>query len=345
MRSTTVLSGGLALAMLACTSEQTPTAPDASGNQAAAAPSLALASNTWIAKAPIPGDRLHGLSAGVAPNSAGRSIVYVFGGNDGGPGTTFPVQAYDVATNTWTTKAPRTYMTRLNGVGKIGSRLYFSGGFQYASADELSAELYAYDPAADRLIRKRDMPKYTADGVTGVIGGKLYVIPGTCSVVWPSPADCQVEAIRELYRYDPATNAWTKVARSLHFHERGAGGVINGKFYVVGGFTNAHTPTAALDVYDPGTNTWSTLAPVPTPGRIIGAVLGGGLFVIAGSGSERRAYAYNPGTNRWKIRAAPEWDHDAVVRITLDGRPHLLAVGGSHGPDFDIPNDSELYRP
>jgi len=164
MRSITVLSVGLALAMLACTSEQTPTEPGTPGNQAPAAPALALASNTWTAKAPIPGDRLYGLSAGVAPNSAGRSIVYVVGGHDGGPGTTFPIQAYDVATNTWTTKAPRTYRTRLNGVGKIGSRLYFSGGFQYASADELSAELYAYDPAADRLIRKRDMPKYTADG-------------------------------------------------------------------------------------------------------------------------------------------------------------------------------------
>jgi len=283
MRSITVLSVGLALAMLACTSEQTPTEPGTPGNQAPAAPALALASNTWTAKAPIPGDRLYGLSAGVAPNSAGRSIVYVVGGHDGGPGTTFPIQAYDVATNTWTTKAPRTYRTRLNGVGKIGSRLYFSGGFQYGSVDEYSAELYAYDPAADRLIRKRDMPKHTAEGVTGVIGGKLYVMPGTCSgELWPYPGYCQVEPIRELYRYDPATNVWTKLARSPHFHKHGAGGVINGKFYVVGGLTNGYTPAAYLDVYDPATNTWSTLAPVPTAGRVIGAVLGGKLFVIAG---------------------------------------------------------------
>ena len=147
-----------------------------------------------------------------------------------------------------------------------------------------------------------------------------------------------------LYRYDPASNAWTKVARCPHFHKNGAGGVINGKFYVAGGFDN-FDGVAYLDVYDPATNAWSTLAPVPQAGHLIGAVLGGKLFVIVGSGTERRAYAYDPGTNTWKTRAAPRWDHDELVRVTLDGRPHLLAVGGLHGSTSSIPNDTELYTP
>jgi N-acetylneuraminic acid mutarotase len=336
------------LALAACGESPSPTQPETAGDLAPPAPLLALASNTWTAKAPMPGYR-SGVSAGVAPDSAGRSIVYVFGGQDDQGGTKWNIQAYDVATNTWTGKAQTTYRTRLNGVGRIGSRLYFSGGFQFHDeGDPYSAELYAYDPAGDRLTRKRDMPKYTADGVTGVIGGKLYVIPGTCSGGhWPYPGSCEYEPIRQLYRYDPATNAWTKLARSPHFHKRGARGVINGKFYVAGGLTNGYTPAADLDVYDPATNTWRTLAPVPMAGPLIGAALGGRLFVIGRSGGERRAYAYDPGTNTWKIRAAPKWDHDAVVQVTLDGRPHLLAVGGVHGP-YDIipiPNDSELYTP
>ncbi len=102
MRSTTVLSGGLALAMLACTSE--PTGPDTPGNPSPAAPSFVLASNTWTLKAPMPGIRA-GVSAGVAPDPAGRSVVYVFGGQDGEGGTEWHIQAYDVATNTWTVKA------------------------------------------------------------------------------------------------------------------------------------------------------------------------------------------------------------------------------------------------
>jgi hypothetical protein len=344
MRSNSVPPASLVLALLACTSEQTPTEPDGPGDQAPAAPSVALASNRWTAKAPLPSPvPRSGVSAGVAPNSAGQSVVYVLGGHDGDGGSTWQIQAYNVTTDTWTAKASSPYRTRYNGVGKIGSRLYFSGGFAYHGAG-YSAELFAYDPAADRLIRKRDMPKYTADGVTGVIDGKLYVIPGTCSGEgWPYPGHCEVERIRELYRYNPATNAWTKLARCPHFHRSGTGGVINGKFYVVGGFNN-FDGLAYLNVYDPATNTWRTRAPLPTAGRVIGAVLQNKLFVVAGSGTGRRAYSYDPGTNTWKTRAAPQWDHDALVRVTLGGRSHLLAVGGYQGWPFEI-NDSELYTP
>jgi len=347
MRSTTALSGGLALAMLACTSE--PTGPDTPGNPSPAAPALVLASNTWTLKAPMPG-YVAGVSAGVAPDPAGRSIVYVFGGQDDQGGTTWNIRAYDVATNTWTGKLQTTYRTRFNGVGRIGSRLYFSGGFQFHDEGSgYSAELFAYDPAGDSLIKKRDMPQYTADGVTGVIGGKLYVLPGICSPETVYPPSCQDFPIRLLYRYDPATNAWTKLAPSPHFHQHGARGVINGKFYVAGGQKAYGGFVAALDRYDPATNTWRTLAPVPMAGPLIGAALGGKLYVIGRSGGVLRAYAYNPGTNTWQIRAAPKWDHDALVQVTLDGRPRLLAVGGLHGPYINgiipIPNDTELYTP
>jgi N-acetylneuraminic acid mutarotase len=340
MRSTTLLSASLVLALLACSAEETPTDPGRGGDVAPAAPSFALASNTWTAKAPIPGPRL-GVSAGVFPNSSGQSILYVFGGfYQDGDG--FPVEAFNVATNTWTRKAAATYYHRLNGVGRIGTKLYFSGGFAYNDVG-YSAVLYAYDPANDRLIRKRDMPLHTADGVTGVINGKLYVLPGTCSteVIFsdgqPAPGYCEFEPIRKLYRYDPATNVWTKQAWCPHFHKNGAGGVINGKFYVAGGLN-----TAVLDVYDPTTNSWRTLAPMPTAGRAIGAVLGGKLFVIVTSGGSLQAYAYDPVNNTWKARAAPKFGHDAVARVLVDGKNYLLAVGGA---SFGVENDSELYTP
>ncbi len=193
------------------------------------------------------------------------------------------------------------------------------------------------------------MPKYTADGVTGVIGDKLYVLPAPVpGTAGRSRVTANTSPIRQLYRYDPGTNAWTTLARSPNFHKSGARGVINGKFYVAGGLNN-FTATAYLDVYDPATNTWRTRAPVPIAGPLIGAALGGKLYVIGRSGGVLRAYAYNPGTNTWQIRAAPKWDHDALVQVTLDGRSHLLAVGGVHGPYINgiipIPNDTELYTP
>jgi N-acetylneuraminic acid mutarotase len=338
VRLISLLSATMALGMVACTSEETPTQPETAGDQSMATLSPALASNSWTTKAPLP-DGPFGVSAGMAVNSAGQSIVYTFGGqlpDSPGPGPAV-VEAYNVATNTWTSRSAHVQpVTRGNGVGKIGSKLYFSGGYY---GDELYAsELDAYDYGTDRMIKKADMPKHTGDGVTGVINGKLYVLPGTCEL-----DDCATNPIRRLYRYDPATNTWVAGALSPHVHKNGAAGVINGKFYVAGGLG-----VTDLDVYNPATNTWKTLAPLPTAGRAIGAALGGKLFVISSGntfGDEVHSYAYNPATNTWKIRTSPTWGHGAAVRVVLNGTSRLLAVGESHGPNCDIPNDSELYTP
>jgi N-acetylneuraminic acid mutarotase len=333
------------LTAAACGEDRLPTQPDTAGDPTPAAPSFALASNSWTAKAPMGGPFNSLLAAGVAPNSAGQSIVYTFGGvSDDEGGTGAAIQAYNVATNTWTTKSydHRVFVYDLNGVAKIGSKLYFSGGRAHDDGDIPSSPLtWAYDYTNDRLIRKADMPKATSQGVTGVIDGKMYVLPGLCNTAyWPFPGYCEHSAIRQLYRYDPLKNTWGARRASPHYHPYGAGGVIGGKFYVAGG-----TVTAALDVYDPATDSWRTLAPLPTTGRAIGTVFGQRLFVIVGFGSERRAYAYDPATNTWQARTAPTLDHSAVVRVALDGIAHLLAVGGEHdvGGFFGEPNNSELY--
>ena len=340
VRLIALLSATMALGMVACTSEETLTQPETAGDQSIATLSSALASNSWTTKAPLPYGPF-GVSAGMAVNSAGQSIVYTFGGQTAeSPAPSGGVQAYNVATNTWTSRSAHVQpVTRGNGVGKIGSKLYFSGGYY---GDELYAsELDAYDYGTDRMIKKADMPKHTGDGVTGVINGKLYVLPGTCELGVTSQGYCATNPIRRLYRYDPATNTWVAGALAPHFHKNGAAGVINGKFYVAGGL-NSFQPVADLDVYDPATNTWKTLAPLPTAGVAIGAALGGKLFVISAG---NHSYAYNPATNTWKTRASPTWGHGAAVRVVLAGTSRLLAVGDSHGPNFDLPNDSELYTP
>jgi N-acetylneuraminic acid mutarotase len=108
----------------------------------------------------------------------------------------------------------------MNGVGKIGSKLYHSGGLRGGEA-VYSSELHAYDYAGDRMIRKASMPKFTGDGVTGVINGKLYVLPGTCST---EDGSCDLEPIRQLYRYDPATNTGSPGGHRLTFTRMGPRG-------------------------------------------------------------------------------------------------------------------------
>jgi N-acetylneuraminic acid mutarotase len=317
-------------------------------------PSLALASNSWTPRAAYPSIfGAYGTSAGVFPNAAGKSIVYALGGTDGEGGSGVAVTAYNVATNTWTSKGPepRIYVFNTNGVGRIGNNLYFSGGEQFAGGGFTSmyAELWAYNPVTNRLVQKAPAPKATAQGVTGVIGSMLYVLPGACSGdLYPNPRYCETEAFRGLFRYNPATNKWATKRPAPNYHREGAGGVINGKFYVAGGVNNVR----ALDRYDPATNTWKTLAPLPVGGRARGAVLQGKLFVIVeelvsgGAELKMHAFSYNPANNTWSSKAPPKFRHDAVVAVRVNGRPSLLAIAGVQATSGgSTPNVSELYTP
>ena len=102
---------------------------------------------------------------------------------------------------------------------------------------------------------------------------------------------------------------------------------------MAGGIAGFDTPVAALDVYNPTTNSWRTLAPMPKGGSAAGAGLRGKVYVVVGG----QTYAYNPATNQWKTRAAaPSSGFGSVTRVTLDGNSYLFMATG---------NRSWLYTP
>lgn len=339
------------LVLAACAEDRAPTQPESGVEPALAAPvAAALAPNSWTLKAAPPnGLFVNGLSAGVVPDASGQSIVYLLGGRDDDGGSGAVITTYKIGTNTWTVKGfePRVYVYNSNGVGNIGNTLYISGGESYGGGSwHISGSFSAYDPATNTLTTKPTPPKLTADGVTGAIEGKLYVLPGLCSFdYYPNPFYCDRQPFRRLFRYNPATNLWATKKSAPHFHTYGAGGVINGKFYAVGGVDSLGQPVAALDRYDPATDTWKTLAPLPAAGSARGAVLQGKLFAVVETSAGRRAYAYDPATNKWTPKAAPKWYHDAIVPITWGTKRYLLAVGGIHFDPGYQPNPTEVYAP
>jgi N-acetylneuraminic acid mutarotase len=179
------------------------------------------------------------------------------------------------------------------------------------------------------------MPRPTLGGVTGVIGGKLYVLTGGCG-------DCAVFASHRFWRYNPATNSWDFLTQSPRSHLGGAGGVINGKFYVAGGFDDvSNSVTTGLDVYDPATNRWTTRAPMPkarTQGSA--AVLNNKLYIIGGldgatvDGDQGQSvgtvYAYDPATNTWQTKASMPTPRSQLAAATVSafGNFKILALGG-----------------
>ena len=332
-------------ALAACAEDRNPTQPEsATDAQPSGAMAEALASNTWTLKAAQPDFAFaNQASYGVMPDAAGNPVVYQLGGRDDDGGSGAIVFEYRIATNTWSFRGsdPRIYAFSTNGVARIGNRLYVSGGQTFAGGTRSTdGSFWAYNPVANTLTQKPTPPKLTSDGVSGVIDGKLYVLPGRCSSdYFPNPAYCETESFRRLFRYNPATNSWVTKKQAPHIHLAGAGGVINGKFYVAGG-----NGTNTLDRYDPATDTWQTLAPLPVGGFARGTVMQGKLWVVvyhfyANQGKTvPSAFVYNPATNAWTRKAAPKYGHSDIVAITWNGKPYLLALGGLGVP-------VELYAP
>jgi hypothetical protein len=331
--------GLVAFGLVACEEGGAPTQPDLTP---ADAPVAAAGAGSWSLRAPPLYDQFfYGYDLATAPNASGASIVYAFGGASGDDGATGRrVTAYDVAADAWSVRNSSVVVHSSNGVGKLGNRLYFSGGMLSAGTlPDFTNRLWAYDYTQDRMIRKADMPIFSAEGVTGVINNRLYVLPGACNGNgWPNPGYCAEEPTRRFYRYDPTTNTWSTRRQAPHYHRGGAAAVIGGKFYVAGGF-HGFQPVADLDVYDPATNTWRTLTPLPAAGPARGVALGGQFYVLVvhydGTTADSRLYAYSPVTGKWRSKAPPELIGSAT-KVFLNGTARIFTATG---------DNSAMYTP
>jgi N-acetylneuraminic acid mutarotase len=308
-----------------------------------ASPEFAVASNTWLTRANMPSDRF-GPTVAVVTNSLGQTILYAIGGHIAGApycsGGLSKVQAYNAATNTWTTRAPLPIqLSHTNGAGVVNGEIYISGGcFGYKY---YSNWLFMYDPATNTWTRKRDLPITGFDGTTGVIDNKLYVVT-SCD----GQEDCDYGSYpvpgghpdRWLFRYDPAADTWTELGIPPRVHLRGVAATIAKQLYVVGGF---YAGDNALDVYHPATNTWSQAkAMASVRYGMAGAAISAKLYAIAGFRLDSikdtwipvaTTSVYDPTSDAWKNLAPSlrSGDGMAAGRIVVNGQVRLEMVGGS----------------
>jgi N-acetylneuraminic acid mutarotase len=259
--------------------------------------SITYAQGNWMSEAPISTARF-GAATGVI-----NGKLYVAGGccvTFGFPFTRFSVlEVYDPATNTWTTKAPIPHAVYSAAAGVIDGKLYVAGGQADPTNGNNVTDLQIYDPATDSWSNGRPLPAGRAGANAGVINGKLYVAGGT------TPEN--IGEVDTALVYDPATDTWTNIAPMINPRASAGTAVMNGILYLVGGLAefNPFTgiPVNTVDSYNPATDTWTTLAPMPTTRYILAAgVINGKLYAAGGTDNANTlttVESYDPVANTW----------------------------------------------
>ena len=289
------------VALAAC--ERAPTDPAAPEPQAKTldAPSLSplAASATWTLDAPMPTARRSLKAATV------NGVIYAIGGYAYVPATGLfqirpKVEAYHTASNTWTLRKALPEPLNPNGATNINGKIYVAGG---QSIGGFSKALYVYDPTTNVWTRKADMPftvAYSA-GQQGTISGKLYVYAGV--TINPDGS----AGPQRFFRYNPATNTWATLGTPSYARTGGTSGVINGRFYLIGGLLPAGRFGAGkaydVHIYDPATG-W-TKKPLGQYGLdsrdLASAPQGGKLYLVGTNYSDDCIYdvsaIYDPASN------------------------------------------------
>jgi N-acetylneuraminic acid mutarotase len=107
------------------------------------------------------------------------------------------------------------------------------------------------------------------------------------------------------------------------------------RIYAIGGYNGG--PETAVEAYTPGTDSWATVAPMPTARGFVAATVGpdGRIYAIGGynGATYLTTEAYTPGTNSWATVAPMPTVRAGLGAATgPDGR--IYAIGGSNGATF-----------
>jgi N-acetylneuraminic acid mutarotase len=238
-----------------------------------------------------------------------KSIVVVGGATRQQPAGTARVDAYNVATKAWTPLAPLPEPRIRHGATTINGKIYVAGGVGppvNAGALQPKKSLFVYDPATNTWGRKADMPGPVYISLQANLSGRLYV--------YALGNDFTPDYF---LAYSPGADKWVRLPLPPSRHFGGVMTALDGKLYLTDGLTRARVNpyNLQLDVYDPGTRSWTVRSPMMLYGGNTGTVAGTlhGKLWVAGTPSEfvtdstgshylsnRGVQVYDPIADEWK---------------------------------------------
>jgi len=138
-----------------------------------------------------------------------------------------------------------------------------------------------------------------------------------------------------------AAEEWKNLAQLPQPQCEAATAVLDGKIYVLGGWTtNSNETWAAVQIYDPASDTWSAGPAMPVGVNHAGAaVVGGKLYVVGGFlGPFRQreptanVWAFDPAAKKWEAKAPLPAPRGAMVVGAIGDK--IYAAGGERRRPF-----------
>jgi N-acetylneuraminic acid mutarotase len=260
--------------------------------------------------------------------------LYVLGGyppQQGPNRTSRTVQVYDIATDKWQL-GPQLPQPNNHGMAAgVNGKIYLLGGQTTDDQNGATAvaTVYELDPAKGEWVAKAPMPTARSGGVAVVHDGKIYVAGGRV----PRGNDFAV--------YDVAADKWEVLPDLPSQRNHITGAAINGKIHVVGGrMGNGLSPikSAAHEVFDPQTRSWSTAAPMLRGRSGMNGVMARGCFHVWGGEDPSLPFPgmnadhdyYDARADRWtSLRSMPIPVHGVVGSAFVNGL--IWVTGGGTG--------------
>ena len=141
---------------------------------------------------------------------------------------TTAVEVYDIGTNSWSNAAPYPVAISFASAFARGPFVYVAGGTSVAKA-------YRYDPAADLWddAAIADLPQARQAAAAANFHSTAILAGGYLNT--------SQTATTSAVQWNPQTNIWETIPHMLAQRARGAGGIVNGCFFAVGGVQSGNS--------------------------------------------------------------------------------------------------------
>jgi N-acetylneuraminic acid mutarotase len=206
-----------------------------------------------------------------------------------------------------------------------GARIYAVGGYNNGYLSKLEK----YDPASNTWSTLASMPTPRDEFAAAAFGGRVYAVGGYNNTNG---------YLNTLEAYNPSTNSWTTLMPmpTARFDLAAAAAPCHGAsgtcLYAIGG-NDGSAVLATVEQYNPATNTWSTLMPMPTARTALAAAAGAHVYAVGGYDKHATDLGtleqYDPPTNTWATLMPMPTPRHYLGAAAFNG--NVYALGGVSG--------------